>query len=121
MHLTVRFQDVIEDHQKIWSALTTFLDCDGQGAGDPVANLLVCLVMLFIVNKEEESRLENPERVWRARRRREDMLGRYLSFTHGAEIAREKLSVLGDFVGTAKAFYAMHKHRVFNVGVEHRG
>jgi len=107
-------QRMIEEHEQIWQALISFLDCDGRGPVDPVANLLFSLVMLFIVDDKDAARLEHPQAVALARKRREDVLGRYLKVSHGSNVAMEKLNMLESFVGLAKEFYVIHRQRVFD-------
>jgi len=89
------------------------LDCNGHGPVDPIANLLMSLVMLFIVNKEDVGRLEYPDAVNALRKRQEDMLARYLTSIYGGEVAKRKLASVEDYAKLAKDFYFLHEYRVF--------
>jgi len=102
-----------ERHTELWNNLCSFIDFDGKGSIDSVGNMLVALLMLYTLSDEEVATFENPASLVLARRRHENMLGRYLRLSYGSELAEEKLKAIGGFVEMAKEFYDVHKLRVF--------
>jgi len=55
---------VIEAHRRFWGLLVSFLDCNGQGLVDSLANLLFVLVMLFAIPDKSNLR-EFKQQWWR--------------------------------------------------------
>jgi len=113
LHCHLLMQDMSERHGEVWSSLCSLLDCNGKGPTDCAANMLFALVILFTVDEKDAELLENPEVVEKARKKHENMLGKYLKLTYSQELASAKLAALGRYVKNAREFYEIHRRRVF--------